>query len=53
MCRTFWINELSDWLEEDGDLPALLIPAEANEPVTTTTEPFSAPRDPYQGKTSL
>jgi hypothetical protein len=52
-CRAFWINELSDWLEDDGDLPALVIPTEANEPVTTTSEPYSAPRDPYQGKTSL
>lgn len=52
-CRSFWTNELSDWLENNGDLPALVIPAEANAGVTTTTEPFSAPRDPYQGKTSL
>lgn len=53
ICRAFWTNELSDWLENGGDLPALVIPMDANEPTTTTTEPFSAPRDPYQGKTSL
>jgi hypothetical protein len=52
-CRTFWTNELSDWLANNGDLPALVIPAEASAVVTTTYEPFSAPRDPYQGKTSL
>ncbi|MCK6626556.1 MAG: hypothetical protein L6R45_15430 [Anaerolineae bacterium] len=53
ICRAFWINELSDWLANDGDLPALVIPTEANQEVSSTVEPFSGSRDPYQGKTSL
>lgn len=53
VCRTFWINELSDWLANNGNLPTLVVPKEANEEVSTTVEPFSGPRDPYQGKTSL
>lgn len=53
ICRKFWLNELSDWLAKDGDLPALVIPTEADQEVSTTIEPFSGPRDPYQGKTSL
>lgn len=53
ICRNFWINELSDWLANDGDLPALVLPTEVDQEVSTTVEPFSGPRDPYQGKTSL
>lgn len=51
-CRAFWTDQLSDWLENDGDLPVLHIPAEAEQEVTVTVEPDSAPHDPYQDKTA-
>jgi hypothetical protein len=52
VCRAFWTNELSEWLQNDGDLPALAIPTEPSAVVTTTVDPLARPSDPYEDKTA-
>ena len=50
-CRAFWTEELAEWVENGGDRPALHIPSEPTEVVTSTHESDAAPEDPYEGKT--
>lgn len=52
ICRTFWTDDLYDWLADGGDLPTLVIPAEESRPVTTTVDPDAVPADPYEDKTA-
>lgn len=54
-CRAFWTDQLSDWLENNGEQPVLLIPAAAENGgyVTTTIETGAEAEDPYEGSTAL
>ena len=54
-CRAFWTDQLSDWLENNGEQPMLYIPTSEDKGgyVTTTVEPEAETQDPYEGKTAL